>query len=128
MSTRPFLEFLTVGAGRLTLSRSIISGDQNDSFFGRSRIGESASYVVTRHARGVSAAETLHRTGAIEVWGRGTNRVIDACRAYGIAEPTFKEVSGAVTVTFKAEIVASAGDLGPGGHQVGTKCVPSSSA
>jgi hypothetical protein len=48
-------------------------------------------------------------------------RVIEACRAYGIAEPTFTEGSGAVTMTFKAEIVAGAGDLVPGGHQVGTK-------
>src|SRR5690606_7550164 len=47
--------------------------------------------------------------------------VIEACRAYGIAEPTFTEGSGAVTVTFEAEVVAGAGDLVPGGHQVGTK-------
>jgi ATP-dependent DNA helicase RecG len=66
-------------------------------------------------------AGAFHRTGAIEVWGRGTNRVIEACRAYGIAEPTFTEGSGAVTVTFKAAVVAGAGDLVPGGHQVGTK-------
>lgn len=33
-------------------------------------------------------AEAFHRTGAIEVWGRGTNRVIEACRAYGIADPS----------------------------------------
>lgn len=46
-------------------------------------------------------AGAFHRTGAIEVWGRGTNRVIEACRAYGIAEPTFTEGSGAVTVTFR---------------------------
>jgi predicted HTH transcriptional regulator len=55
----------------------------------------------------------LHRTDAIEVWGRGTNRVIEACRAYGIAEPTFTEGSGAVTVTFKADVVA---DLGTKPH------------
>lgn len=59
---------------------------------------------------------------------QGTNRVIEACRAYGIAEPTFTEGSGAVTVTFKAEVVAGARDLVPGEHQVGTKSVPSSSA
>lgn len=53
---------------------------------------------------------------AIEVWGRGTNRVIEACRAYGIAEPTITEVSGVVTVTFKAEVVAGAKSLVPDGH------------
>jgi len=66
-------------------------------------------------------AGAFHRTGAIEVWGRGTNRVVEACRAYGNAEPTFTEASGAVTVTFKAEVVTGARDLVPGGHQVGTK-------
>lgn len=66
-------------------------------------------------------AGAFHRTGAIEVWGRGTNRVVEACRAYGIAEPIFTEGSGAVTVTFKAEIVAGARDLVRGGHQEGTK-------
>jgi len=65
-------------------------------------------------------AGAFHRTGAIEVWGRGTNRVIEACRAHGIAEPTFTEGSGAVTVTFKAEVVA---DLGRAQSQVGPKSV-----
>jgi predicted HTH transcriptional regulator len=65
-------------------------------------------------------AGAFHRTGAIEVWGRGTNRVVEACRAYGIAEPTFTEASGAVTVTFKAEVVA---DLGRAPSQVGPKSV-----
>lgn len=65
-------------------------------------------------------AGAFHRTGAIEVWGRGTNRVIEACRAYDIADPTFAEVSGAVTVTFKAEVVA---DLGRTPSQAGPKSV-----
>ena len=62
-------------------------------------------------------AGAFHRTGAIEVWGRGTNRVIEACRAYGIADPTFTEISGGVTVAFKAEVVATA----PSRDQAGTK-------
>ena len=66
-------------------------------------------------------AGAFHRTGAIEIWGRGTNRVVEACRAYGIADPTFTEASGAVTVSFKAEVVAGARDLVPDGHQAGTK-------
>jgi predicted HTH transcriptional regulator len=73
-------------------------------------------------------AGAFHRTGAIEVWGRGTNGVVEACRAYGIAEPMFTEASGAVTVTFKAEVVAAAMELVPGRDQVGTKSGPSSSA
>jgi predicted HTH transcriptional regulator len=31
----------------------------------------------------------FHRTGAVEVWGRGTNRAIDACRAHGIVPPGY---------------------------------------
>jgi len=46
-------------------------------------------------------AGAFHRTGAVEVWGRGTNRVIDACKAYGIAPPEYVQASGVVTVTFR---------------------------
>lgn len=35
--------------------------------------------------------------------------MVEACRAYGIAEPTFTEASGAVTVAFKAEVIANLG-------------------
>lgn len=62
-------------------------------------------------------AEAFHRTGAIEALGRGTNRVIEACRAYGIPDPEFVDEAGAVTVTFKAEVVAGA----PRRDQAGTK-------
>jgi ATP-dependent DNA helicase RecG len=69
-------------------------------------------------------AEAFHRTGAVEVWGRGTNRVIDECLRHGIAAPTFEERGGAVIVTFRAEITpgtkqASSRD------QVGTRSGPS---
>lgn len=49
-------------------------------------------------------AEAFHRTGAVEIWGRGTNRVIEKCAHYGIDQPTFAEKSGAVVVAFYAEI------------------------
>lgn len=51
-------------------------------------------------------AAAFHRTGAVEVWGRGTNRVIDMCRKHGTALPTFEERSGFLIVTFKAPMVA----------------------
>ena len=50
-------------------------------------------------------AGAFHRTGAVEVWGRGTNRVIDECLRHGIEAPTFEERSRAVIVTFRAELV-----------------------
>ncbi|MCG2778883.1 MAG: hypothetical protein L6406_24665 [Desulfobacterales bacterium] len=50
-------------------------------------------------------AEAFHRTGAVEVWGRGTNRVIAMCEKHGAVSPTFEERQGFVIVTFKAAIV-----------------------
>ena len=69
-------------------------------------------------------AGDFHRTGAVEVWGRGTNRVIEACHAYGIAPPEFKEEAGVVTVTFSVAVVPKAARE-PSQHQVGTKLGPS---
>ncbi len=49
-------------------------------------------------------AGTFHRTGAVEVWGRGTNRVIEECERWGIEPPKFEVVTGALRVTFPAAI------------------------
>jgi ATP-dependent DNA helicase RecG len=65
-------------------------------------------------------AGAFHRTGAVEVWGRGTNRVIEACRASGVALPEFSEQAGVVTVTFRAVVGPEAGQA-PSRDQVGTK-------
>ncbi len=65
-------------------------------------------------------AGAFHRTGAVEVWGRGTNRVIDECLRYGIEAPTFEERGGAVIVTFRAEMVPGTKQA-PSRDQVGTK-------
>ena len=54
-------------------------------------------------------AGAFHRTGAVEVWGRGTNRVIDLCKQHGAEPPVFEERQGFVFVTFRAAMVA-AGD------------------
>lgn len=51
-------------------------------------------------------AGAFHRTGAVEVWGRGTNRVIAACKKHGAAAPTFQERQGFLAVTFRAQMVA----------------------
>ncbi|HKP95287.1 MAG TPA: ATP-binding protein [Fibrobacteria bacterium] len=52
-------------------------------------------------------ADAFHRTGDVEIWGRGTNRVIEACRKYGITPPLFEEKQGWVVVTFRAPILAA---------------------
>ncbi|MGH9896041.1 MAG: hypothetical protein ACREA0_29440, partial [bacterium] len=66
-------------------------------------------------------AGTFHRTGAVEVWGRGTNRVIEECHRWGVEPPGFEVVTGSLWVTFPAEIVHGARLW----HQVGTKSGPS---
>jgi len=62
-------------------------------------------------------AEAFHRTGAVEIWGRGTNRVLEECEQHGIKPPTFEEQAGAVVVTFRAAVALGAETR----HQVGTK-------
>jgi len=37
----------------------------------------------------------------IEQWGTGTLRMIELCRAAGLPEPEYAEMSGAVVVTFR---------------------------
>jgi ATP-dependent DNA helicase RecG len=49
-------------------------------------------------------AGTFHRTGAVEVWGRGTDRVIEECRRWGVEPPSFEVVTGSLWVTFPAVI------------------------
>ena len=69
-------------------------------------------------------AEAFHRTGAVEVWGRGTNRVIEMCEKHGAPLPVFEEKQGFLVVTFRAALVAggAAGTAtSKSGDQVGTK-------
>jgi ATP-dependent DNA helicase RecG len=49
-------------------------------------------------------ADVFHRTGLIEKWGRGTNRVVAMCREAGIAPPEFEEITGAAVVTFRVHV------------------------
>ncbi len=53
-------------------------------------------------------AGAFHRTGAVEVWGRGTNRVIAMCKKHGCTPPTFEDRQGFLIVTFKAQSVQEA--------------------
>jgi len=54
-------------------------------------------------------ADVFHRTGAVEIWGRGTNRVIEECRRYGNEPPVFEEKQGYLVVTFETPVVAVSG-------------------
>ncbi len=70
-------------------------------------------------------ADVFNRTGLIEKWGRGTNRVIAMCRKAGLAPPTFEEITGAAVVTFTVNVLGpgreSAQVAGPSRDQAGTK-------
>lgn len=74
----------------------------------RSLSGEHQSHPVNPLIAGA-----FHRTGAVEIWGRGTNRVIEHCKRHGAAPPTFMERQGFVIVTFKAELVPGAAQNNP---------------
>jgi ATP-dependent DNA helicase RecG len=75
---------------------------------GRLPTGVTVEQLSTSHGselRNPLIAEAFHRTGAVEVWGRGTNRVIAECLAHGVPPPVFEERDGWVVVTFRAPIV-----------------------
>jgi len=59
-------------------------------------------------------AGAFHRTGAVGIWGRGTNRVIEECKRYGIAPPDFDDRGGGLVVTFRAAVI-------PGGRRAGAE-------
>jgi ATP-dependent DNA helicase RecG len=82
---------------------------------------ESLSGPHLSKLRNPLVAETFHRTGAVEVWGRGTNRVIDECIRWGIEPPTFSELTGFTVVTFRAAVRPEGTKSAPSRHQVGTK-------
>lgn len=91
--------------------------------------GIRAELLSTEHPsilRNPLIAGAFHRTGAVEVWGRGTNHVIEACRAYGIAAPEFSDQAGVVTVAFKVAVMPDVAQV-PSRSQVGPKSVLSAS-
>ncbi len=89
---------------------------------------ESLSGPHLSRPRNPLIADAFHRTGAVEIWGRGTNRVIEECRRYGTQPPIFKEEALGLVVTFKAPIGIAPPLKGrgfekeePSRDQVGTK-------
>ena len=54
--------------------------------------------------RNPAIAQAFYRAGLIEMWGRGTNRVIEECRAWGIPAPEFEELAGSVVVCFRVPV------------------------
>ncbi len=69
-------------------------------------------------------AGAFHRTGAVEVWGRGTDRVIEECRRWGIDPPRFEIVTGSLWVTFPAAIGPGAQATAQAAPQVTPQVTP----
>ena len=49
-------------------------------------------------------AGTLYRAGLIESWGRGIDKIINACKASGNKLPEFMVRSSEISVTFEAKL------------------------
>ena len=45
-------------------------------------------------------AEVLYRTTFLESWGSGASRIMDACKAQNVPEPTWSINGGFICVTF----------------------------
>ena len=55
----------------------------------------------------LNVAEALFRMTYLENWGSGAKRIIDACRAQNVEDPTWSDNGGFITVTFKRPNYAS---------------------
>ena len=67
------------------------------------------------------STSTRRGRNAVEVWGRGTNRVIEMCEKHGAPPPVFEEKQGFLVVTFRAPLVAgvaAGGSRSESGNQV----------
>lgn len=50
------------------------------------------------YPRNRNIANVFFKAGYIESWGRGTNKIIDACLEAGLPEPLIKEEQGGVSI------------------------------
>lgn len=62
-------------------------------------------------------AEVLFKSSYLESWGSGVSRMIDACKAQGVAEPEYEENGGFVKIVFRKAVTKQ----GLSRDQVGTK-------
>jgi len=70
-------------------------------------------------------AGIFFKAGYIEAWGRGTVKIIEACRKGNLPEPEFSELTGGFLISFtRAQNAASQSnikDLGKDGEEVPEK-------
>ena len=56
------------------------------------------------YPRNRNIGNVFFKAGYIESWGRGTNKIIDACREAGLPEPIIEEEQGGFSITFLKDI------------------------
>jgi ATP-dependent DNA helicase RecG len=56
------------------------------------------------YPRNRNIANVFFKAGYIESWGRGTNKIIDACIEAGLPEPLIEEEQGGFSITFLKDI------------------------
>lgn len=56
------------------------------------------------YPRNRNIATVFFKAGYIESWGRGTNKIIEACIEAGLPEPIIEEKQGGIGVTFLKDI------------------------
>ena len=49
-------------------------------------------------------AEVLFKSSYLESWGSGVSRMVDACKAQGVAEPEYEENGGFVKIVFRKAV------------------------
>ena len=55
--------------------------------------------------------DVFFKAGMIEAWGRGTTKIVDACKKAGLPEPEFREEFGGLSVTFiKGKVEENVGE------------------
>lgn len=54
--------------------------------------------------RNKNIADIFFKAGYIETWGRGTNKIVEACKAAGLPEPEFLEHAGGIQTIFLKDI------------------------
>lgn len=67
----------------------------------------SIDQLKKKHAsypRNNNIADIFFKAGYIEAWGRGTNKIVDACKAAGLPEPDFVEHAGGIQTIFLKDI------------------------
>ena len=69
-------------------------------------------------------ADMFYRTGLIEKWGRGTNRVTEMCRAVNIPPPIFAQIGLGTVVTFRVNVASTQSGSAPSKDQVTPQVTP----